>query len=108
MVEVMGEQDFDEVEVGEGEEGVVVGEDAGGGHIPGGCAALGAFLVDVADGCELGAVVLAVFEGVEVADAAGADEAYAQHGKGVAPRFSSRPEGGDGSDFAHFEAAQID
>ena len=108
VVEVMGQEDFDEVEVGEGEEVVVVGEDAIGLHVPGVSAALGGLLIDVADGCELGAVVLEVFEGVEVADAAGADEAYAQHGKVVAPRLRSSPEGGRGSDFAHFEAAQID
>ena len=50
VVKVMGQEDFDEVEVGQGEEFAVVGEDAVGGHVPLGGAALGGFFVSVADG----------------------------------------------------------
>ena len=89
MVEVMGQQDLDQVEVGQGKQVVVVVEDAGGRHAPLACPPLGALVVDIADGYYPGAFALEIFEGVQVADAACSDDPYAQHTKAIAPRLSS-------------------
>ena len=108
MVEVMGQQDLDQVEVGQGKQVVVVVEDAGGRHTPLACPPLGAFLVDIADGYDPGAFALEIFDGVQVADAACSDDPNMQHRKTVAPRLSSRLPHRSGSCPLHFQAAQVD
>ena len=77
VVEVMGQEDFDQVEIGQGKKLVMMAENSCGGYAPLDGAAFGSFGVSIADGDDQGALVLQVFEGVQVADAAGSDESYA-------------------------------
>ena len=108
IVKVMGQQDLDQVEVGQGKQVVVVVEDTHGRHAPLGCPPTGALLVDIADSHDPGAFALEIFDGVQVADTACSDDPNTQHRKTVAPRLSSRLPRRSGSCPLHFQAAQVD
>jgi len=73
-MEVVGQEDFNQVYVGKGEQIVIIGEDAIGRNAPPRPARLGELGVNIAHGDDARPFVGQVFQGVQVGDAPGADE----------------------------------